>query len=226
MTNLIWCYIFYIYVNSLIEVKVKQTGNVEMQILSTLALCGNFINANLGIKFHALRFTWFGEGTKRPKGKVFPPQAWTGPWGSGRLRLPDFYDFRHYEGGKVVTLTYRPPSPPGVSWYLFLEDESTPEHMVPSVASEKFASDTTGDRLSDPPTSSAVTKRRTDTNSRYHVYFLCRNKQFFSFSTVMLKILISIPRINRWTYLTYFSVNKNIRCWMSNELKAFVRKRV
>jgi hypothetical protein len=24
------------------------------------------------------------------KGKVFTLQAWTGPWGSGRLRLPDF----------------------------------------------------------------------------------------------------------------------------------------
>jgi hypothetical protein len=33
--------------------------------------------------------------------------------GSGRLRLPDFRGFRHYEGGKVVTLTHRPPSPPG-----------------------------------------------------------------------------------------------------------------
>ena len=27
----------------------------------------------------------------------------TGPWGPGRLRLPDFLDFRHYEGGKVFT---------------------------------------------------------------------------------------------------------------------------
>ena len=47
-------------------------------------------------------------------GKVFPLQAWTDPWGSGRLRLPDFLDFRHYEGGKVVTLTQRPFLPPGV----------------------------------------------------------------------------------------------------------------
>jgi hypothetical protein len=55
--------------------------------------------------------------------------------------LGDFRDFRHYEGDKVVTLTRRPPSPPGVSWYSFLEAESTAGHMVPSVASEKPPSD-------------------------------------------------------------------------------------
>jgi hypothetical protein len=48
------------------------------------------------------------------KGKDFPLQAWEGPWGTGRLRLPDFLDFQHYEGGKVVTLTHRPSLPPGV----------------------------------------------------------------------------------------------------------------
>jgi hypothetical protein len=78
------------------------------------------------------------------KGKAVPLQALAGPWGSGRLRLPDFFDFRHYEDGKVVTLTHRPPLPPGVSWYSFLEAESTPGHMVPSVASEKIPSDTYG----------------------------------------------------------------------------------
>jgi hypothetical protein len=30
------------------------------------------------------------------------------------LRLPDFHDFRHYEGVKVVTPTHRPSLPPGV----------------------------------------------------------------------------------------------------------------
>ena len=32
-------------------------------------------------------------------------------------------------GGKVVTLTHRPSLPPGISWYSFLEAESTPGHM-------------------------------------------------------------------------------------------------
>ena len=38
----------------------------------------------------------------------------------------DLLDSRHYEGGKVVTLTHRPSLPPGVSWHSFLEAESTP----------------------------------------------------------------------------------------------------
>jgi hypothetical protein len=71
-------------------------------------------------------------------------------------QAPDVLDFRHYEDGKVVTLTHRPYLPPGVSWYSFLEAESTPGHMVPSVASKKFPNDTTVDRSRDPPTSNAV----------------------------------------------------------------------
>jgi hypothetical protein len=75
--------------------------------------------------------------------------------GFARTRL-DILDFRHYEGGKVVTLTHRPPSPQEFSWYSFLEAESTPGHMVPSVASERIPTDTTGDRFRDLPTNSAV----------------------------------------------------------------------
>ena len=41
------------------------------------------------------------------------------------------------EGGKVVTLTHRPSLPPGISWYSFLEAESTPGHMELSDAPEK-----------------------------------------------------------------------------------------
>ena len=48
------------------------------------------------------------------KGKGFPLQAWNGSWGSRGLRLLDLFDFRHCEGGKVVTLTHRPSLPPGV----------------------------------------------------------------------------------------------------------------
>jgi hypothetical protein len=57
--------------------------------------------------------------------------------GDPEVKVPDFLDFRHYEGGKVVTLTHRPSLLPRVSWYLFSEAESTPGHMVPSVVSEK-----------------------------------------------------------------------------------------
>jgi hypothetical protein len=90
------------------------------------------------------------------KGKAFPLQAWAGPWGSGRLRLPDFLDFRHYEGGRSSPLHTGRLYTQEFSWYSFLEAESTPGHMVPSVASEKIPSDTTGYQSRDPPTSSAV----------------------------------------------------------------------
>jgi hypothetical protein len=46
--------------------------------------------------------------------------------------------------------------PQEFSRYSFLEAESTPGHMVPSVASEKIPIDTTGNRSQDPPTSRAV----------------------------------------------------------------------
>jgi hypothetical protein len=46
------------------------------------------------------------------KGKAVPLQAWSGPEGSRNLRLPDFMT-RVQDGGKVVSLTHRPPLPPG-----------------------------------------------------------------------------------------------------------------
>jgi len=45
------------------------------------------------------------------KGTV-PLQAWTGPEGCRKLRFPDFMATEQ-EGDKVVSLTYRPPLPPG-----------------------------------------------------------------------------------------------------------------
>jgi len=41
------------------------------------------------------------------KGKAVPLQAWTGPEGSRRLRLPDFVTTSR-DGGKVGSLTHRP----------------------------------------------------------------------------------------------------------------------
>jgi hypothetical protein len=90
------------------------------------------------------------------KGKVsrYKPEVALGAPGGYVFCI--FSTFRQYEGGKVVTLMHRPPSPPGVSRYSFLEAESTPGHMVPSVASEKIPSDTTGDRSRVPSICSAV----------------------------------------------------------------------
>ena len=41
-----------------------------------------------------------------------PLQAWSGPEGSRKLRLPDFVTTAQ-DGGMVVSLTHRPPLPPG-----------------------------------------------------------------------------------------------------------------
>jgi hypothetical protein len=46
------------------------------------------------------------------KGKAVPLQAWSGPEGSRKLRFPDFMTSAQ-DGGKVVSLTHRPPLPPG-----------------------------------------------------------------------------------------------------------------
>jgi len=48
---------------------------------------------------------------KVPKGKVVPLLAWSGSEGSRTLRFPDF--MTALDGGKVVSLTHRPPLPPG-----------------------------------------------------------------------------------------------------------------
>ena len=44
--------------------------------------------------------------------KTVPLQAWSGPEGSSKLRFPHFMTTAQV-GGKVVSLTHRPPLPPG-----------------------------------------------------------------------------------------------------------------
>jgi len=46
------------------------------------------------------------------KGKAVPLQAWSGPEGSRKLWFPDFMTTAQ-DGGNVVSLTHRPPLPPG-----------------------------------------------------------------------------------------------------------------
>jgi hypothetical protein len=45
------------------------------------------------------------------KDKAVPLQAWSGPEGSRKLRFPDFMTTQ--DGGKVASLTHRPPLAPG-----------------------------------------------------------------------------------------------------------------
>jgi hypothetical protein len=54
------------------------------------------------------RRQWDSKG----KDKAVPLQAWSGPQGSRKLRFPDFMTTAQ-DGGKVVSLTHRPPLPPG-----------------------------------------------------------------------------------------------------------------
>jgi len=49
--------------------------------------------------------------TVKVEGKVVPLQAWSGPEDSRMLRFPDFMT-KAQDGGKVVSLTHRPPLPP------------------------------------------------------------------------------------------------------------------
>ena len=67
--------------------------------------------------------------------KANPITGLCGPEGSGRLRLQISRHSAH-EDCKVVTFTHRPPLPPGISWYSFLEAESTPGHTEMSAATE------------------------------------------------------------------------------------------
>jgi len=59
------------------------------------------------------------------KGKQFPLQAWSGPEGSRKLRFPDFLTTAQ-DGGNVVSLTHRPPLPPGNAPIFLLEADTTP----------------------------------------------------------------------------------------------------
>jgi hypothetical protein len=48
---------------------------------------------------------------RKYKGKAVPLQAWSGPQGSRKLSFPDYLTTTQ-DGGKVVSLTHRPPLPP------------------------------------------------------------------------------------------------------------------
>jgi hypothetical protein len=105
----------------------------------------------------------------------------TGPWGSRRLRLPDLLDFRHSEGGKIVTLTHRPSLPPGVFLVHIFRGWVDPRAHGSVGSLGKIPSDTTGDRSRDPPTSSVVPGPT--------VWMRCRRIHATIFNVDMLYIL-------------------------------------
>jgi hypothetical protein len=91
-------------------------------------------------------------------GKTVPLQTWSGPEGSRRFRLPDFMTTAQ-DGGKVVSLTQRPPLPqwntPGTHFCLRL---SRPQgHSATGrIMSLKNSNGTIGNRTRDLPVCSVV----------------------------------------------------------------------
>jgi hypothetical protein len=69
-------------------------------------------------------FVKYGRPLPGKKGKAVPLQAWSGPEGSRKSGFPDYMTTAQ-DGGKIVSLTHRPPRK--CSWYSFLlEAELTP----------------------------------------------------------------------------------------------------
>ena len=68
-------------------------------------LAPSILEAAVSIKYTIKCSTKYSEG----KGKAVPLQAWSGPEGSRKL-FPDFMTTAQ-DGGKVVSLTHRPPLP-------------------------------------------------------------------------------------------------------------------
>ena len=56
----------------------------------------------------------------------YPRYRSTWPRGVQQVKAPQISRHSAHESGKVVTPTHRPPLPPGIFWYSFLEAESTP----------------------------------------------------------------------------------------------------
>jgi len=79
--------------------------------MAMVRMLGNFIRMRQQICGRPNRGK-LQEYNLRGKGKAVPLQAWSDPQGSKKLRFPDFMTTAQ-DGGKVVSLTHRPPLPPG-----------------------------------------------------------------------------------------------------------------
>jgi hypothetical protein len=96
------------------------------------------------------------------KGKAVPLEAWSGPEGSRKLRFPDFLTTAQ-DGGKVVSLTYRPHLPPGntlgTHFCYRLGRPQGHSAIRRNYVNEKFH-DTIRDRTSDLPICSVYNTRK------------------------------------------------------------------
>ena len=93
------------------------TGHEEMLYIAPVSFCRSLSSSRhptLKLPFklcHAIQRQLIRVQTTG-KGKAVPLQAWSGPEGSRKLRFTDFVTTAQ-DGGKVVSLTHRPPLPPG-----------------------------------------------------------------------------------------------------------------
>ena len=84
----------------------KVTLNVKCHFSNKCCVIVRFVIAVVFNKLIRVEFMFLS------KCKAVPLQAWSSPEGSRKLRFPDFMTTAQ-DGGKVVSLTHRPPLPPG-----------------------------------------------------------------------------------------------------------------
>jgi hypothetical protein len=92
------------------------------------------------------------------KGKANLLQAWTGPEGSRRLRLPDFKTVSTWKWQGCQPYAPAAFTRSKCFWYSFLLNASRPQKQSAAgrIMSEKHSSDTIGNRTRDLPACSAV----------------------------------------------------------------------
>jgi hypothetical protein len=90
--------------------KTGQIGCPETSVITTNLRC--VISQKTEDLICTVAGNWSRGGNGIVKGKAVPLHAWSGPEGSRKLRFPDFMTTAQ-DGGKVVSLTHRPPLPPG-----------------------------------------------------------------------------------------------------------------
>ena len=94
--------------------------------------------------------------------KAIPLQAWNGPEGCRNLRFPDFMTTAQ-DGGKVVSLTHRPPLPPGNTpgtHFCYRLSRPQGHSATGKILSMKNSNDTSWDRTSDLPICSTTPRYR------------------------------------------------------------------
>ena len=92
------------------ELKETEVGTLEL-IHPAQDKKGPFYKHSSG-PVQLRQISFYSRNKSKGKGKPVPLEAWSGPEGSRKLRLLDFVTTAQ-DGGKVVSLTHRPPLSPG-----------------------------------------------------------------------------------------------------------------